>query len=94
VSFINIWLKRPNLRHSRLCLSGGNEIHLGWIQGHKLSTPNPQYNVAQILLLFMIYDLFISYCFLLSFLKLKFWGDYRMCIWIWRENLSFLLFIF
>jgi len=27
MSFINIWLKMPNLRYSSLCLSGGDEIH-------------------------------------------------------------------
>ena len=29
VSFINIWLKRPNSRRVPLCLSGGDEIHQG-----------------------------------------------------------------
>ena len=27
VSFINIWLKMPNLRRIQLCLSGSDEIH-------------------------------------------------------------------
>jgi len=27
MSFINIWLKRPNSRRNQLCLSGGDEIH-------------------------------------------------------------------
>ena len=41
VSFINIWLERPNLRRSPLYLSGGDEIHEGKIQRRKLLTPNP-----------------------------------------------------
>ena len=42
----------------------------------------------------MIYDLFISYCFLLSFLKLKFWGGLLDVYLVLEGKLEFPQFAF
>jgi len=74
VSFITIWLKRRNLRRDLLCHSSAMKFTEGEFKATRYRPWIHNMMLLKFYSYFIVYDLFISYYFLLSFLKLKFWG--------------------